>query len=107
MYILKTEDSFDSAHFLMGYNGKCKNIHGHRWRVVLEIMTKELHGADNEQLNGMHVDFTKLKADLKTEVDKMDHCFFLQKGSLKKRRRVQAYGCGFQTYCGKSGKVFL
>ena len=83
MYYLRTRGCFDSAHFLKNYDGKCRNIHGHRWRVVLEIMTKELHGADNEQLNGMHVDFTKLKADLKTEVDKMDHCFILQKGSLK------------------------
>ena len=35
MYILKTESSFDSAHFLSGYEGKCSNLHGHRWRIVL------------------------------------------------------------------------
>ena len=29
MYYLKTEHSFDSAHFLAGYEGKCRNIHGH------------------------------------------------------------------------------
>ena len=28
MYILKTEASFDSAHFLSGYDGKCSNLHG-------------------------------------------------------------------------------
>ena len=37
MYTLKTEHSFDAAHFLYGYEGKCSNIHGHRWRVVLEV----------------------------------------------------------------------
>ena len=37
MYYLKTEHSFDSAHFLAGYEGKCRNIHGHEWRVVIEI----------------------------------------------------------------------
>jgi 7-carboxy-7-deazaguanine synthase len=26
------EQSFNSAHFLAGYQGKCANIHGHRWR---------------------------------------------------------------------------
>ena len=31
MYILKTSASFDSAHFLAGYTGKCANLHGHRW----------------------------------------------------------------------------
>lgn len=37
MYILETEQSFDSAHFLSGYKGKCSNLHGHRWRVVARI----------------------------------------------------------------------
>ena len=41
MYYLKTESSFDSAHFLKGYNGKCRNLHGHRWRVVVEIAAVE------------------------------------------------------------------
>ena len=41
-YTLKTEHSFDSAHFLSGYEGKCSNIHGHRWRVVMEIMDNKL-----------------------------------------------------------------
>ena len=34
MYKLKTESSFDAAHFLTDYHGKCENLHGHRWRVV-------------------------------------------------------------------------
>ena len=42
MYILKTEHSFDSAHFLAGYEGKCANIHGHRWRVEIEVQAEEL-----------------------------------------------------------------
>ena len=42
MYILKTEQSFDSAHFLSGYEGKCANIHGHRWRVIIEVKTEQL-----------------------------------------------------------------
>ena len=42
MYILKTEASFDSAHFLAGYEGKCSNIHGHRWKIILEVKTEEL-----------------------------------------------------------------
>ena len=42
MYILKTEASFDSAHFLAGYNGKCINLHGHRWKIVLEVQNEEL-----------------------------------------------------------------
>ena len=57
VYILKAEHSFDSAHFLAEYKGKCGNIHGHRWRKVeVEIQTEELvHGG---QLDGMIIDFS-------------------------------------------------
>ncbi len=81
MYILKTEDSFDSAHFLSGYEGKCSNIHGHRWRVELEVKTEKLN--TDRQLNGMHVDFVTLKDDLRTETDKLDHLLIIERGTLK------------------------
>lgn len=81
MYILKTEYSFDSAHFLSGYEGKCSNIHGHRWKVELEVKTMKLN--KDRQLNGMHVDFGTLKEDLKNEVDTFDHCLIIEKGTLK------------------------
>lgn len=48
MYYLKTEQSFDSAHFLAGYNGKCRNIHGHEWRVVIEICRPDLDAEDRQ-----------------------------------------------------------
>lgn len=55
MYYLKTEHSFDSAHFLSGYEGKCGNIHGHRWRVIIEVKSQGLES--EKQLRGMVVDF--------------------------------------------------
>lgn len=81
MYILKTEQSFDSAHFLGGYEGKCRNIHGHRWRVVIEVKADQLE--TDSQLRGMHVDFATLKADLAGETDRLDHAFIMEKGTLK------------------------
>ncbi|NTU89915.1 MAG: 6-carboxytetrahydropterin synthase QueD, partial [Actinobacteria bacterium] len=42
MYGLKTEHSFDSTHFLTDYFGKCENLHGHRWRVVVYLEQEEL-----------------------------------------------------------------
>ena len=42
MYGLKTESSFDAAHFLTDYHGKCENLHGHRWRVVAYIEQEQL-----------------------------------------------------------------
>ncbi|GLB32590.1 6-carboxytetrahydropterin synthase QueD [Lacrimispora amygdalina] len=81
MYYLETEQSFDSAHFLKGYEGKCKNIHGHRWRVVIEIQSPSLQ--KEGQTQGMIVDFSRLKEDLKEETDYLDHSLILEKGSLR------------------------
>lgn len=81
MYTLKTEQSFDSAHFLAGYGGKCRNIHGHRWRVIIEIQGEEL--SENGEKRGMIVDFGDLKNDLKRLADDLDHSLIIENGSLK------------------------
>ena len=81
MYILKTEASFDSAHFLAGYNGKCSNLHGHRWKIVLEVQTEELK--EDVQHKGMYVDFGELKKDLRNIADSMDHALIIERNSLK------------------------
>ena len=76
MYILSSEASFDAAHFLTNYIGKCKNIHGHRWRVIASIK--------GDVSNGMVVDFNIIKKDLKELCDYFDHTFIVEEGSLKK-----------------------
>ncbi|MCT4595297.1 MAG: 6-carboxytetrahydropterin synthase QueD [Anaeromicrobium sp.] len=82
MYILRAEHSFDSAHFLAGYEGKCSNIHGHRWRVVVEVMEERLKSGG--QLDGMVVDFGDLKKDLKEIVDFHDHKLIIERETMKK-----------------------
>ena len=42
MFILKNEVQFDTAHYLSGYAGKCSNIHGHRYRMVVELASETL-----------------------------------------------------------------
>lgn len=81
MYILKTEAAFDSAHFLFGYEGKCRNIHGHRWKIEAEIFSQSLE--TEGQTRGMIVDFGDLKRDLKKIADDLDHRLIYEKGSLK------------------------
>ncbi|MBE5947116.1 MAG: 6-carboxytetrahydropterin synthase QueD [Lachnospiraceae bacterium] len=81
MYTLKTNASFDSAHFLSGYEGKCSNIHGHRWKVEIEVGSENLEVEG--QNRGMIVDFSKLKEDLSNIVDYFDHCLIYETGSLK------------------------
>jgi 6-pyruvoyltetrahydropterin/6-carboxytetrahydropterin synthase len=82
MYSITTEASFDAAHFLKNYNGKCKNIHGHRWRIIVEVQSENLK--TDMQEYGMITDFGELKRDLKKLADKFDHTFIYEKGSLKK-----------------------
>lgn len=81
MYILETEQSFDSAHFLSGYKGKCSNLHGHRWRVVARIAMDELN--KEGQTRDMVIDFGDFKDALKKLTDALDHSFIFETGSLK------------------------
>ncbi|GLI57205.1 6-carboxytetrahydropterin synthase QueD [Propionigenium maris DSM 9537] len=81
MYILRAEHSFDSAHFLSGYEGKCANIHGHRWRIVAEVAGEKL--ASEGQLRGMVIDFGDLKRDVKKMVDDHDHALIIETGTMR------------------------
>lgn len=81
MYSIKVVQSFDSAHFLAGYNGKCSNIHGHRWKVEVEISTPKL--ILEGQNKGMVEDFSILKNDVKEILDYYDHSLIIEEGSLK------------------------
>lgn len=94
MYVLKTEHSFDSAHFLAGYEGKCGNIHGHRWKVEVEIQAKDLKNGG--QQDGMVVDFGDLKSDIKAMVDYFDHALIVQTNSLKQQTLACLTDDGFK-----------
>ena len=72
MYKIRIEESFDSAHFLAGYDGKCSNLHGHRWRIVMEA-----------KLRGMVTDFGDIRRDLKELADFYDHALIYESGTLK------------------------
>lgn len=83
MYYLKTEQDFDAAHFLKDYDGKCRNIHGHRWHVVAEIKGSQL--SEEKQTRGMLVDFGDLKKSLKNICRIYDHSLIYEEGSLKEK----------------------
>ncbi len=81
MYSLKTTASFDSAHFLAGYNGKCANIHGHHWVIEVEISGYEL--VESGEKRGMLIDFGDLKKIVRTLADDYDHALIYETGTLK------------------------
>ncbi len=82
MYELKTESSFDAAHFLTDYHGKCENLHGHRWRVVAHLQTKTL--TQDGTHKDMVIDFADFKQALRKLTDALDHTFVVEEGSLAK-----------------------
>ncbi len=80
-YGLKTEASFDAAHFLADYYGKCENLHGHRWRVVAYLGQEELRSEGT--MRDMVLDFGVFKRVLRELCEEYDHTFLVEKGTLK------------------------
>jgi 6-pyruvoyltetrahydropterin/6-carboxytetrahydropterin synthase len=64
------EMTFDAAHLLRNYIGACANLHGHTYRVQVELC-----GAEEALQNGMLVDFKVLKAAMQEVIGRYDHTF--------------------------------
>ena len=72
---------FEAAHALAGYDGKCKNIHGHSYQLYVTVIGTPINDNTNPK-NGMVMDFGDLKQIVKTEiVDLFDHAIVLNKNS--------------------------
>lgn len=72
MYLACVELTFDAAHRLLGYPGKCASAHGHTFRAEVVIATHALDAL------GLTLDFRDLKAGLKEWVDAhWDHAVLL------------------------------
>jgi len=67
MFFITTECTFDAAHYLPFYQGKCENLHGHTYRLQVTIQSSELK-------DGIAYDFSELKKVVKREIfDLWDH----------------------------------
>ncbi len=67
IYRLSIQDGFAAAHRLAGSGGKCESLHGHNFRVTLEVTGEHLDET------GMLMDFGDLKKVLKTVIAELDH----------------------------------
>lgn len=75
---------FESAHALWGYDGKCKNIHGHSYHLYVTVIGEPIIDSENPK-NGMVMDFGDLKVIVKKEiVTKFDHAVVLNENSPHK-----------------------
>ena len=67
MYEIVVEQKIESAHFLRGYQGKCENVHGHTYSVVVRLKADKLNNI------GLVYDFTDVKRLLNEILEKYDH----------------------------------
>ncbi len=68
---------FETAHALWGYDGKCRNIHGHSYKLTVSI-TGDIIDDVNEVKNGMIIDFGDLKKIIKSAVvEDFDHALLV------------------------------
>lgn len=78
------EFHFEMAHALYGYDGPCKNIHGHSYKLSVSIIGK-INNQKNHPKNGMVVDFTDLKEIVNSQiVNRFDHTLVLNGNSPHK-----------------------
>lgn len=66
-FTLKVLTDFASAHSLRAYPGDCANLHGHNWKVEVEVSSTEL-----DEL-GMVMDFKKIKGAAREICGELDH----------------------------------
>jgi 6-pyruvoyltetrahydropterin/6-carboxytetrahydropterin synthase len=73
--------SFETGHALYGYDGKCKNVHGHSYKLNVTVIGTPITDTSNVKY-GMVIDFGDLKRIVKTEiVDKFDHATVFNKNT--------------------------
>jgi 6-pyruvoyltetrahydropterin/6-carboxytetrahydropterin synthase len=68
-YELKIETSFAAAHNLLNYHGPCERLHGHNWKVAVNVCGDEL------DQSGMLLDFKILKGYTDEIIASLDHTY--------------------------------
>ncbi len=73
--------TFDMAHALYGYDGPCKNIHGHTYHLSVTMIGVPSANTNDVKL-GMVIDFGDLKAVVKQHIiDVYDHTLVLNESA--------------------------
>lgn len=68
-FILKTLLDFASAHRLRDYPGDCARLHGHNWKIEVQVAGEHLNKI------GMVIDFKQIKQHTKEVIKQLDHTF--------------------------------
>ena len=72
---------FETGHALYGYDGKCRNVHGHSYKLSVTVIGTPISDSNNVKF-GMVIDFGDLKRIVKSEiVDVFDHATVFNKNT--------------------------
>ena len=75
------EFTFEMAHALWNYDGPCKNIHGHSYKLWTTVIGDPISDKTNPKY-GMVIDFGDLKRIIKSKiVDRFDHTIVVSKNA--------------------------
>ncbi len=99
------EFRWEMGHRLLCHTGKCKNLHGHSYRMQVEITSDEL-------TNGMVMDYYDLKQIVQPLVDELDHCFIVNKNDellleAAEKLKTKKIVVGFETTAENLCKYFI
>ena len=73
--------TFEMAHALWNYDGKCKNIHGHSYKLFVTLSGTPKN-ATNDPEDGMILDFGKFKKIINSSIiEKFDHALVVNANS--------------------------
>ncbi|MDF4220349.1 MULTISPECIES: 6-carboxytetrahydropterin synthase [Maribacter] len=73
--------NFETGHALYGYDGKCRNVHGHSYKLSVTVIGKPITDTNHVKL-GMVIDFGDLKKIVKEDiVDVFDHATVFNKNT--------------------------
>lgn len=73
--------NFETGHALYGYDGLCKNVHGHSYKLSVTVIGTPIQDSDHVKF-GMVIDFKDLKKIVKEEiVNRFDHATVFNKNT--------------------------
>jgi len=101
MFKIAKEFQFDACHMLDGHNGKCHNLHGHTYRLLVEISNELITSGSSAD---MVMDYADIKSVVKQQIiDQLDHAYLYNQNNTNERqiaellqqmqRKVFAFPC--------------
>lgn len=108
MLTVSKECVFDAAHVLTNHSGQCKNLHGHTYRMIVEV-------AKSEESTDMIIDFKDLKKVMQAVIlNRFDHAFIFDEHSESEsdiaaviaKHRMKSVGIPFRSTAENLARYF-